>query len=217
MQVSNEFDHDYQLQSPETSEDPTPRRLRPRTGSRRRTRSSTVPIDDEARPQPRTRQGGLRCHRRHRPRVPGLGVRQHGDAGQRIRVRTGLDHGQHRLVVRADRVRVRGLRAVAGARQVRQHPARLRRRGTRVPDHVLDGDDVQRGHGHRPDVLRCRRAARRTSLRRRRAPVRRGQRRMRCRPRWPPRCSTGRCTRGRSTRSSGWPSPTASTARAGCS
>ena len=73
--------------------------------------------------------------------------------------RAGLDHGQHGLAVRADRVRVRGVRAVAGARQVRQHPARLRRRGARVPDHLVGGDDVQRRHGHRPDVLRCRRAA----------------------------------------------------------
>ena len=31
---------------------------------------------------------------------------------------------------------------------------------------------------------------------------------------WPPPCSTGRCTRGRSTRWSGWPSPTAPSAAA---
>ena len=36
----------------------------------------------------------------------------------------------------------------------------------------------------------------------------------RCRPRWPPRCSTGRCTRGRSTPSSASRSPTAPSARA---
>ena len=38
-----------------------------------------------------------------------------------------------------------------------------------------------------------------------------------CRTPWRPRCSTGRCTRGRSTPSSASRSRTASTARAGCS
>ena len=74
-------------------------------------------------------------------------------------------------------------------------------------------DDVQRRHGHRPDVLRRHRAADALRPRRRRAPAPRATPRP-CRPRWPPRCSTGRCTRGRSTPSSASPSPTASSARA---
>ncbi len=95
-------------------------------------------------------------------------------------------------------------------------PLGPRRRGTGVPDRVLDRDDVQRRHGHRPDVLRRRRAAH---------PLRHAAPGHRCRratprprrPRWPPRCSTGPCTRGRSTPSSASPSPTASTARAASS
>ena len=46
------------------------------------------------------------------------------------------------------------------AEPLRQHPARHRRREARVQDRLLGRDDVQRRHGHRPDVLRRGRAAR---------------------------------------------------------
>ena len=85
----------------------------------------------------------------------------------------GRGHHRRRLGVRAGRERLRRLRAVARDQQVRQHPARPRRRGAGVPDRLVDRDDVQRRHGHRPDVLRRRRAAHALRHAAARAPARR--------------------------------------------
>jgi hypothetical protein len=103
-------------------------------------------------------QGRVRGHRTRQPGVPRVGLRQHRQPRRRLRDRSGVDHGEGRLALRADLERVRGLRDLARARQVRQHPARPRRRGAGVPDDLVGRHDVQRGHGHRADVLRCQRA-----------------------------------------------------------
>ena len=70
-----------------------------------------------------------------------------------------VGHGQHGLVVRADRVGVCGFRTLACARPIRHDPAGPRRRRARVQRRLLDRHDVLRRHGHRSDVLRRRRAA----------------------------------------------------------
>ncbi|UMG92483.1 BCCT family transporter [Nocardioides sp. TF02-7] len=88
--------------------------------------------------------------------------------------------------------------------------------GAGVPHGVVGRDDVQRRHGHRTDVLRRERAH--PALHRGPAESP-GATTASALPRrrWRRRCSTGRCTRGRSTPWSGSRSPTASTARAGSS
>ena len=146
-------------ESPETSQAPDASTPASTNGQPGRTRSSRCRSTTRHTPAAADSTRWCSASPPSSPSGSWSGVRQHRDAGQRIGHRAGLGDGQHGLAVRADRIRVRRLRAVAGARPVRHHPARPRRRGTRVPDHFLGGDDVQRRHGHRPDVLRCRRAA----------------------------------------------------------
>ena len=159
------------------------------------------------------RQGRVRGHRRPRPRLPGLGLRRHRLPRHGVGQRAGLDDAHDGLAVRARGHGLRGLRDLAGDGPLRRHHPRQRRREAGVQDGLVDRDDVQRRHGHRADVLRRQRAA---------LPLRHAAARHRSRSnageavqtRWPPRCSTGPCTRGRSTPWSGSPSPTAPSARA---
>ena len=144
------------------------RRRDPASGARRSSRR------ERTGPQPGRRLGGVRRHRRHRAGLPGVGVRQHTVAEERVRLGADLDDGEHRMAVRRDVVGVRAVRALVGRQPVWRHPARPRRRGTRVQDDLVDRDDVQRRHGHRTDVLRCRRAAVAPGHASRRAPVEAG-------------------------------------------
>ena len=115
-------------------------------------------LDETTTAPRRPRQGRLRDHRGDRRRVPRLGLRQHRLPRHGLRRLARVDHGQHRLALRPHLERVRRVRAVAGDEPLRHHPARPRRRGAGVPDRLLGRDDVQRRHGHRPDVLRRQRA-----------------------------------------------------------
>ncbi len=119
----------------------------------------------------RFRSGRLACRaRRQQGRQARLvGGRTRGALGARsgrmglaharfvLRFRFVIPHvcrGKFRLGVRALRHRIRRLRADHRVQQLRQHQTRPPRRGTRVPNHFVGGDDVRRRHGHWPHVLR---------------------------------------------------------------
>ena len=81
-------------------------------------------------------------------------------------VRVRLDHGPElghrelRVAVHHRREHLRGAGDLHRREPLRQHQARRERgRGARVRDAPVDLHDVRRGHGHRPDVLRCGRTA----------------------------------------------------------
>src|SRR5690606_31233262 len=108
-------------------------RLDPRTG--------LLALDD---PHPRVRR-----HRHHRGR---RGRRGH-------RLDPERDRRRVRLVLHGADLRLRRLRAVDGPEPLRGHHAELRRRGARVPAHLLARHALRRGYGYRPRLLGRRRAA----------------------------------------------------------
>ncbi len=135
-------------------------RSRDTQGHRARTPGGAAFAEHIRRAAPPGRPVGLRHRRRARRRVHHLGCRFGGHAQRRLGRRTRRRDERGRVGVRAGRERVRGVRAVGGVQPLRQDPARHRRGGPGVPHGLLDRDDVQCRHGHRPDVLRRCRAAR---------------------------------------------------------
>ncbi len=125
------------------------------------TTAGPLPGSKRARPgQAPHRLGGLRRHRRAHPGLRRVGSRLDGLAGGRLHQPAERTDAQRRLGLRPGRLGLRGLRAVAGRQPLRPDHAGRRGRGAGVPDRVLGGHDVQRRHGHRPDVLGRERAAR---------------------------------------------------------
>ena len=79
--------------------------------------------------------------------------------GKSDRLDPGLDHDELRLVLRPDERGLPALQRVPRGDPLRQHQARPRRLRAGVLDLLVGVDDVRDRHGHRPDVLRRRRAA----------------------------------------------------------